>query len=144
MSMNSTRLPAEVNRSVTPPVGRPPDQTNPSIDPSFIASISRAAAGTQSSRWTRVAGPTSQPPVTAASAPTATIDTAVVHTIDQTSPCMSRCDPLSVMTNAIGARNAGSVYFQVCHMVPIVLPPVIAAAATAARAVGGVTSDNTA
>ena len=67
-----------------------------------------------------------------------------VQMIDQASPCMSRCDPLSVMTNAIGARNAGSVYFQVCHMVPIVLPPVIAAAATAARAVGGVTSDNTA
>ena len=38
MSRNSTRSPAEVNRSVTPPVGRPPDQTKPSIEPSFIAS----------------------------------------------------------------------------------------------------------
>ena len=57
---------------------------------------------------------------------------------------MSRCDPFSVMTKAIGARNAGSVYFQACHIVAIVLPPVIAAAATAASAVGGVTSDSTA
>ena len=91
-----------------------------------------------------MAGPAIHPPVTAASAATATIDTAVVQTTAQTPPCISRCDPLSVMTNAIGARNAGSVYFQACHMVPIVLPPVIAAAATAARAVGGVTSDSTA
>ena len=57
---------------------------------------------------------------------------------------MSRCDPFSVITNAIGARNAGSVYFQACHMVAIVSPPVIAAAATAASAVGGDTSDSTA
>ena len=91
-----------------------------------------------------MAGPTIQPPVTAARAATATSDTAVVQTIDQASPCMSRCDPFSVMTKAIGARNAGSVYFHACHIVAIVLPPVIAAAATAASAVGGVTSDSTA
>ena len=47
-------------------------------------------------------------------------------------------------TNANGTRNAGSVYFQVAIMVLIALPPVIAAAATAASAVGGLTSDSTA
>jgi hypothetical protein len=36
------------------------------------------------------------------------------------------------------------VYFQVCHIVPSTEPPVIAAAATEASAVGGVTSDSTA
>jgi hypothetical protein len=52
--------------------------------------------------------------------------------------------PLSVKTNANGTRNAGSVYFHVCHMVAITRPPVIADAATAASAVGGVTSESTA
>jgi hypothetical protein len=51
---------------------------------------------------------------------------------------------LSVITNASGARKAGSVYFVACHMVGIVLPPVIAEEATAASAVGGDTSDSTA
>ena len=48
------------------------------------------------------------------------------------------------MTNASGARNAGSVYLHACHIVVITLPPVIAAEATAASAVGGDTSDSTA
>jgi hypothetical protein len=48
------------------------------------------------------------------------------------------------MTNASGARNAGNVYFAACHIVRIVSPPVIAAEATAASAVGGETSDRTA
>ena len=36
------------------------------------------------------------------------------------------------------------MYFHACHIVAIMSPPVIAAAATAASAVGGVTSDSTA
>ena len=38
MSMNFTLSPIEVNRSVTPPVGSPPDQKRPSIEPSFMPS----------------------------------------------------------------------------------------------------------
>ena len=64
--------------------------------------------------------------------------------LDQTSPCRAECDPLSVTTKAIGARNAGSVYLQACIIVGIALPPVIAAEATAASAVGGDTSESTA
>ena len=49
-----------------------------------------------------------------------------------------------MITNASGARNAGRVYLQACHIVGITLPPVIAAEATAASAVGGDTSESTA
>jgi hypothetical protein len=52
--------------------------------------------------------------------------------------------PLSVSTKANGTRKAGSVYFHVCIIVAITRPPVIADAATATNAVGGVTSDSTA
>ena len=37
-SMNFTSSPIEVNRSVTAGVGRPPDQTKPSSEPSFMPS----------------------------------------------------------------------------------------------------------
>ena len=46
--------------------------------------------------------------------------------------------------NANGTRNAGSVYFHVSIIVRNGLPPVIAAAANGASAVGGLTSDRTA
>jgi hypothetical protein len=39
-----------------------------------------------------------------------------------------------VSTNANGTRNAGSVYFHVCIIVAITLPPVMADAATDASA----------
>jgi hypothetical protein len=82
--------------------------------------------------------------VTTARAPTASADTSVTHSTVPASCCSSNAEPLSVSTNAIGTRNAGSVYFHVCHIVLITEPPVMAAAATAASAVGGVTSDSTA
>ena len=43
-----------------------------------------------------------------------------------------------------GTRKAGRVYFQVSIIVRNGLPPVIAAAAKGARAVGGETSESTA
>ena len=49
-----------------------------------------------------------------------------------------------MITKASGMRYAGSAYRRVCHMVGTSRPPVIAAAATAASAVGGDTSDSTA
>ena len=61
-----------------------------------------------------------------------------------TEPCSSSPSPLSVSTNANGTRKAGSVYFQVSIIVRKALPPVIAAAAKAESAVGGLTSDRTA
>ena len=60
------------------------------------------------------------------------------------SPRPSSSEPLSVITNASGARNAGRVYLQACHIVGMTLPPVMAAEATAASAVGGDTSESTA
>src|SRR6476469_1174903 len=90
------------------------------------------------------AGPNSQPPVTTARAATPSADTTTTHSTVTASCWSSNAEPLSVNTNANGTRNAGSVYFHVCHIVLITEPPVIAAAATAARAVGGVTSDRTA
>lgn len=59
-------------------------------------------------------------------------------------PVPSSPSPFGVTTNAIGARYAGSAYRRVCHMVGTSRPPVTAAAATAASAVGGDTSDSTA
>lgn len=38
MSMNVTSSPRAVNRSVIAAVGRPPDHTSPSIEPSFMPS----------------------------------------------------------------------------------------------------------
>ena len=74
---------------------------------------------------------------------TASIATAVAQTMSTGEPWPSRYEPFPVTTNAIGARNAGSAYLSACHIVGIVRPPVIAAAPTAARAVGGVTSERT-
>jgi len=47
MSMNFTSAPSVVNRSVTPGVGRPPDQISPSMLPSFMPSTLLV----RSSRW---------------------------------------------------------------------------------------------
>lgn len=79
-----------------------------------------------------------------ASAATASAETAVVHRTPVRPPVPRSREPLSVRTNANGTRNAGSEYFQVATMVRIGLPPVMAAAAAAASAVGGLTSDSTA
>src|SRR5262245_61284479 len=97
-----------------------------------------------SARSGQRAGPNSQPPVTTASAATPKADTTATQITVTAFCCSSSADPLSVNTNASGTRNAGSVYFHVCHIVFMTPPPVIAAAATAASAVGGVTSDSTA
>jgi hypothetical protein len=85
-----------------------------------------------------------QPPVTTASAATASAPTAPVHTMSRKDRNPSRPCPFSVSTNANGTRNAGRVYFHVCIIVGITRPPVIAEAATDASAVGGVTSESTA
>ena len=82
--------------------------------------------------------------LTTASAATAAPQTAVAHTMSSKSPRESSRLPLSETMKAIGARKAGRVYLQACIIVGITLPPVIAAEATAASAVGGDTSDSTA
>src|SRR3954464_4409204 len=81
-----------------------------------------------SSRTGREAGPIpgNHAPVATASPATASIATAVAHTMSTTDPRPSREEPLPVTTNAIGARNAGRAYLGACHIVGIVRPPVIA------------------
>src|SRR5690606_29504210 len=90
------------------------------------------------------AGPRSQPPSPIASAAMPIAAEIVVRTTSgngawSRSP---RPDGLSVKTN--GTRNAGSVYFQVSIIVRNGFAPVIAAAAKADSAVGGLTSERTA
>ena len=79
-----------------------------------------------------------------ASAATATTDTASASRMVPTGPSSSSASPRGDSTNANGTRNAGSVYRQVSIMVRNGLPPVMAAAATADSAVGGLTSERTA
>ena len=64
--------------------------------------------------------------------------------IPRIGPWSSSPSPFGLSTKANGTRNAGSVYFQVSIMVLNALPPVMAAAATADSAVGGLTSESTA
>ena len=68
----------------------------------------------------------------------------MASTIRPIEPCPISASPFGVSTKANGTRNAGSVYFQVAIMVLNASPPVIAAEATAASAVGGLTSASTA
>ena len=81
--------------------------------------------------------------MTTASAATATAETSVASTIRPIAPCPISAAPLGVSTKANGTRNAGSVYFQVASIVLNASPPVMAAEATAASAVGGLTSAST-
>ena len=52
--------------------------------------------------------------------------------------------PLGLRVKTNGTRKAGRVYFQVIIIVRKGFPPVIAAAANAESAVGGLTSESTA
>ncbi len=79
-----------------------------------------------------------------ARAPTARAETSTVSPICNGEPCKSSPSPFGERTKANGTRKAGRVYFQVSIIVLKAFPPVTAAAATAARAVGGLTSERTA
>ena len=59
-------------------------------------------------------------------------------------PRIRRPRPCGSSVNANGTRNAGSAYFHVSIIVLNGRPPVSAAAAKGASAVGGLTSDRTA
>src|ERR671916_322847 len=100
--------------------------------------MSRARSG-------QLAGPTIQPPTPATRATIATQAVAVARTTGPRSPRASRFVPFSrLSTNMKGTTKAGRVYFQVTIIVLNGLPPVIAAAAKGASAVGGETSERTA
>ena len=68
----------------------------------------------------------------------------VLITTSGQGPSNNRPRPRGSSVNANGTRNAGSEYFHVSIIVWNGRPPVSAAAANGASAVGGLTSDRTA
>ena len=90
------------------------------------------------------AGPSSQPPVAAASAATATAETAVAARDLPRRPRASSARPAGGQHEGEGDEEGRQRVLPGRHIVGITLPPVMAAAATAASAVGGLTSDSTA
>ena len=67
-----------------------------------------------------------------------------VHAMLAHVPFSSSPRPAGCNVKTKGTRNAGNVYFQAIIVVRYGFPPVIAAAANGARAVGGETSESTA
>src|SRR5690606_27359972 len=104
---------------------------------------SATAATANSARSGHPAGPTSHAPVTTASAATAAADASAATRTVPNPPSSSSPTPCGESTATNGTRNAGSVYFQVSHIVRTGRPPVIADAANGESAVGGDTSDST-